>query len=174
MPLPSRRFLLIALGLLAALALLLGLPWLSPTRGVERAWKNVISAIEENDRETLAAHLADNYQDGFGLDRAEALHLIATIRGQFLVCTIRRDQPELVMDPSKHSALTRALIRVDGQGTPLATAAIQASQATRTPTEFRWRRASWRPWDWHLVSVDNADAAQGITRFQRQADQLGL
>lgn len=174
MMLPSRRVILIALGALLLVALLLVLPWLSPTRGVERAWKGVVAAIEKNDREALGAYLSENYQDGFGLDREGALRLAATVRGQFVVCTVRRERPELVMDVNKKAAVTRALIRLGGQGSPLATAAIQASQASQTPTEFRWRRASWKPWDWRLVSVENTDAARGIARFQREAASFGL
>lgn len=175
MTLPSRRAVLIALGLLAVLALVLGLPWLSPSRGVERAWRGVVSAIEDKDQEALAAYLSDNYRDGFGLDRAGALELAATIRGHFAVCTIRREQPELVMDATtRRAATTRALIRLGGQGSPVAQGAIQASQASQTPTEFRWRRASWKPWDWKLISVENPDAARGLARFQREAASFGL
>ncbi len=174
MTLLSRRVLLVVLGALLALGLLLGLPWLSPARGVERAWRGVVSAIEENDREELASYLSENYKDGFGLDRQGALRLATTVRGQFVVCTLRRERPELVMDVNKKAAVTRALIRLGGQGSPLAAAAIQASQASQTPTEFRWRRASWKPWDWRLVSVENADAARGIARFEREAASFGL
>ena len=174
MILPSRRILLIAAGALLLVALMLGLPWLSPSRGVERAWGNVISAIESNDKEALSAYLADNYKDGFGLDREGALKLAATVRGQFAMCSIRRERSELVMDVNKKAAITRAVVRLEGQGSPLATAAVQASQASQTPTEFRWRRASWKPWDWRLVSVENADAARGIARFQREAASFGL
>ena len=174
MTLPSRRLLLVAAGALLVVALVLGIPWLSPTRGVERAWKNVIGAIEQNDRDTLALYLGTDYKDGFGLDREGALKLAASVRGQFLVCAIRRERPELVMDAGKKAAVARAIIRLDGQGSPLATAAIQASRASQTPTEFHWRRRSWKPWDWRLVSVENADAARGIARFQREAASFGL
>lgn len=174
MTLPSRKTLLLAAGALLILALLLGLPWLSPSRGVERAWKHLVEAIEQNDREALSGALGADYRDGFGLDRDGALQLAATLRGQFIVCTIRRERPELVMDANKRAAITRALIRLDGHGTPVATAAIQASQAGQTPTVFRWRRNSWKPWDWRLVSVENADAARGISRLQREAAQLGV
>lgn len=175
MTLPSRRVLLVALGLLLILALVLGLPWLSPQRGVERAWRNFITAIEDNDAETLGAYLADNYKDGFGHDREAALRLFGTVRKQFFTCSIRRERPEIVLDPiNERAALTRAVIRLAGQGTPIAQAAIQASQASDTPTVFRWRRGSWKPWDWQLVSVENADAARGIARFEREAASLGL
>ena len=63
---------------------------------------------------------------------------------------------------------------IPSQGTPLANAAVQASKASRTPTEFRWRRASWKPWDWRLVSVENADAARGISRIEREAASFGI
>ena len=174
MTLPSRRVILIALGALLLVALLIGLRWLSPTRGVERSWKHLIAAIENKDQTVLASYLAPNYRDGFGLDRDGALRLASTVREQFVICTIRREQPELVMDANNKAAITRALIRLDGQGSPLATAAIQASQASQTPTEFRWRRASWKPWDWRLVSVENADAARGIARIPREAASLGI
>jgi hypothetical protein len=174
MILPSRRVFLIALGVLVFVGLLLGLPWLSPARGVERSWRDLVAAIEDNDREALASLMAENYRDGFGSDREEALLLAATIRGHFVVCSIRRESSELVMDPGKRAALARALIRIDGQGSPVAQAAIRASQASETPTEFRWRRASWKPWDWKLVSVENVDAARGLTRFRREAAALGI
>jgi hypothetical protein len=174
MTLPSRRVLLVALGALLLLALLLGLPWLSPERGVRRAWDKVVSAIEQNDRAELAVYLGEDYKDGFGLDRGGALQLVGTIRGQFALCVIRREQPELVMDVDKHAALTRALIRLDGHGSPIATAAIQSSKASQTPTEFRWRRVSWKPWDWRLVSVDNPDAARALSRFEREAASMGV
>lgn len=174
MTLPSRRILLVAVGALLLVALLLGIPWLSPTRGAERAWKNLVTAIQDNDQAELATYLGNDYKDGFGLDREGALKLVATVRGQFIVCTIRFEQPETVMDVNKRVAITRARILLHGQGTPLATAAIQASQASQTPTEFRWRRNSWKPWDWRLVSVENADAARGIARFQREAASFGL
>ena len=174
MTLPSRRALLIALASLLLVALLIGIPWLSPARGVERAWKNVVSAIEENDQDSLASYLGQDYKDGFGLDRGETLRIAAGIRRQFLVCTIRLERPTIVMDVNKHAAITRALIRLDGQGTSLATAAIQASQASQTPTEFRWRRNSWKPWDWRLISVENNDAARGIASLARYRDSSGL
>ena len=172
--LPSRRVLLTIGGLLLALALWLALPFLSASRGVERAWDDFLSALEDNDMTELGRLLGDDYADGFGLDRAECLKLAASIRGQFVVCTVRREQSELVLDPSNKSAVTRGFIRLGGQGSPAAQAAIQASTSSQTPTAFRWRRNSWKPWDWRLVSIDNADAARALARFQRDLGALGL
>ncbi len=174
MTLPSRPLVLTVLGCLLVAALALGLPWLSSESGVERAWAGLARAIEKNDRERLTAYLAEDYNDAFGLDRAQAVELVASIRGQFIVCTIQRESPSRDLSQDKRAAVTRALIRVGGHGSPVASAVVQTSQSTQTPTEFRWRRDTWKPWDWRLVSVDNAEAARAITRFQRDAAQIGL
>jgi hypothetical protein len=173
-PRPTRRSILIGLGIVLALAAFLGLPWLSPERGVQRTWSAVLTAIEDNDRPALAALLGPDYRDGFDLDREAALELAATVRGQFLVCTVRRERPELVMATDNRAATARAVLRLGGNGTPVATAAIQASAASQTPTTFRFRRNSWKPWDWRLVSVENPDAARGLARFRREASSLVL
>lgn len=171
-PSPTRRSVLIGLGIVLALAAFLGLPWLSPERGVQRTWSAVLTAIEDNDRTALATLLGPDYHDGFDLDREAALELLGTVRGQFLVCTVRRESPELVMATDSRAATTRALIRLDGHGTPIANAAVQASRASQTPTSFRFRRNSWKPWDWRLVAIENPDAARHLARFRREASSL--
>ncbi|MBC8008503.1 MAG: hypothetical protein H7067_00220 [Burkholderiales bacterium] len=171
---PSRRTVLIAGVLLLIVALLVGVPWLSPARGVQRSWDGVVAAIEDNDMEELGRYLGTDYKDGFDLDREGAIRLAKQLRQQFLVCTIRRESAELTMDTSGKSAVTRAVIRLGGHGTPVAQNAVAASAMSHTPTAFRWRRTSWKPWDWRLVSVDNPDASRALATFQRQAAQAGL
>lgn len=170
----SRKIVLVVAALVVALIVFLSLPWFSPSRGVDRAWRGVISAIEDNDMTRLGELMGEDYHDGFGLDRAAALKLAGDVRRHFVVCNIRREKAEVVMDPSEKSAVTRALVRLGGNGSNIAQNAIAASQGSQTPTEFRWRRNSWKPWDWRLVAVHNADAAKGINQLQRQAAQMGL
>ncbi|MEY4489978.1 MAG: hypothetical protein RIQ79_2486 [Verrucomicrobiota bacterium] len=171
--LPSRRAVLMIGTVLLGIALIVGLPWLSPTRGAERAWQGTLSALADNDLEKFGSYLDSNYHDGFGLDRAGAVALAKTVRGQFLLCTITREQPELVMDPGNHGAISRALIRLGGQGSPVASAAIQASATSTTPTIFRWRRGSWKPWDWKLIALDNAEAAKAVGQLQHELNSFG-
>lgn len=172
--LPSRRTGFIVVGVLLALALWFGLPFLSPGKGVIRSWDAVLRAVEDHDAEALGRLLGADYTDGFGLDRAAAIELAGRIHAHFVVCTLRRERSELILDPSGKSAVTRALVRLGGQGSPVAQGAMRASQTSETPTAFRWRRNSWKPWDWRLVAVDNPDAARALARFQREAGQLGF
>jgi hypothetical protein len=171
--LPSRRVVLIVGTVLLGISLALGIPWLSPTRGVERVWAGTLASLADNKLDDFEAYLDPNYRDGFGLDRAGVVALARSIRGQFILCTITREQSELVLDPGKRGATSRAIIRIGGQGSPVASAAIQASAASSTPTLFRWRRASWKPWDWKLIAVDNTDAARGLAQLQRELGSFG-
>lgn len=45
------------------------LPWLSPTRGVERAFQALIEGIEGNELEDVAAVVDPEYGDEWGLDK---------------------------------------------------------------------------------------------------------
>jgi hypothetical protein len=170
----SRRTLWGGAVVLAALALFFALPYLSPSRGLERAWDDLLTAIEDKDAEALERRMAANYRDGFGFDRAGAIEAMIKVRGQFVVCRLRREKSELALDPSGKSAITRALMRLSGNGSPAAQGAIHASQASETPTSFRWRRETWKPWDWQLVGLDNPDAARAYARFEAEAARLGL
>ena len=175
MPFPGGRPALLTVGALAlVLALIVGLPWLSPARGVERSFDRLLEAIADKDAAVLEQLFGPDYAPSLGHDRAETLRLAAEIRGQFATCSIRREQSELVLDPSKESATTRALVRFRGQGGPVARAVVEASSATTTPAVFRWRRNSWKPWDWRLVGIDHPEAARALARFERQAAALGL
>lgn len=174
LPLPSRKASLVVVGLLLVVALAVALPWLSPKRGVERSSRALAEALVEKDKEALAALLADNYSDGFGFDRAQAITAAFTFREHFVICTVTYEEPQLTLAADDRAAIIRALVRLDGQGSPVAQAAIQSSKNTATPTSFRWRRDSWKPWDWKLVSIDNPDAVRAMSRFQREAGAAGL
>lgn len=156
------------------MALVFALPWLSPARGVERSFDHLLEAIEDNDAAKLERLFGVDYAPSLGHDRAGTLRLVTEIRSQFATCSVRREQSEFILDPSKQSATTRALIRLRGQGGPIARALVEASAATSSPAVFNWRRNSWKPWDWRLVSIEHPEAERGLARLERQATVLGL
>ncbi len=172
-PLPSRSTLLVAGVVVLVAALLVGFSYLSPERGVRRAWDKLATAIEKNDMDALGGLLGDDYQDGFGQDRAAALETFALVRRQFIACSVSYDQSELILDANEQSAVTRALVRLTGAGGPGAKTLIDASSYNQQPVSFRWRRDS-KPWEWRLVSIDHPEAARAIARLKREAASLGL
>lgn len=172
-PLPSRQvFLVIGVVALVA-AVLFGLSWRSPERGVRRAWDKLATAIEKNDQEALGRLFGDDYRDGFGQDKTAALETFTLVRRQFIACSVSYSQSELVLDASEQSATTRALVRISGTGGPGAKAVIDASQYNQQPVAFRWRRDG-KPWEWRLVSIDHPEAARAIARLKREAASIGL
>ena len=172
-PRPSRSTLLVAGVVVLVAALLVGLSYLSPQRGLRRAWGQLATAIEKNDMDALGALLGDDYQDGFGQDRAAALETFALVRRQFMACSVSYDQPQLTLDVGEQSAVSRALVRLAGTGGPGAKAVIDASQYNQDPVSFRWRRDG-KPWQWRLVSIDHPEAARALARLKREAASLGL
>lgn len=110
-------------------ALTIGVPWLSPARGVERAWHGLLDDIEGNDIEEVAAVIDAEYADAWGLGREDVLKVVETMRRQFLTCSITRDAGhERTMSADKRRATIRAVVRVDGTGSPVAQMIVQASQ----------------------------------------------
>lgn len=164
----SRAFGTIAL-IFVLLALVLGLPWLSPVRGVERAWGKLVDGVAENDFKDVTSVVALDYKDGWGLNRDEVITLAQTVRRHFIVCTINRHPHKVEMAEDRRSATVKSVLRVNGSGSPVAQAIIQVSAQTEAETVFEWRRRSWKPWDWKLVSVANPEADRGIKMLQSEA-----
>ena len=165
-----KREYLIGAGVVAVLfALTIGVPWLSPTRGVERAWHTLIDGVEGNDWEDVAAVIDAEYADAWGLERAEVLRVLETMRRQFLTCAITRDAGhERTMSADKRRSVIRAMVRVEGTGSPVAHLIVQSSQQGEVRTTFEWVRRSWKPWDWTLVRIDNPQATPGVRRLLRE------
>jgi hypothetical protein len=150
-------------------ALTIGLPWLSPARGVDRAWHTLLDDIEGNEIEDVAAAIDADYADAWGMKREDVVKVLGTMRRQFLTCSITRDAGrERTMSADKRRATIRAVVRVDGTGSPVAQMIVQASQEGEVRTTFEWVRRSGKPWDWTLVRIDNPQATAGVRRLQRE------
>ena len=150
-------------------ALTVGVPWLSPARGVDRAWHGLLDDIEGNDIEDVAAVIDAEYADAWALNREEVVKVVEAMRRQFLTCSIMRDAGrERTMSEDNRRATIRAVVRVDGTGSPIAQMIVQASQQGEVRTTFEWVRRSWKPWDWTLVRIDNPKATPGVRRLQRE------
>lgn len=163
-----------ALGLAAVIVLLMvGLPWLSPGKGVERAYEKLISGVMENDFEDVTLVIDADYRDAWDLNRAEAITLAQELRRHFIICGIESSEPKLTLLNGKHSATMAARIQFQGTGDPVAQALVQYSAQTRSPTTFTFVRHSWKPWDWKLSRIDNAEASAGVRRLQRMIDKNG-
>ena len=46
---------------------------------------------------------------------------------------------------------------IDGTGAGATEEIKEAVNAVHEPFVFQWKHGSWKPWDWTLVKVDNAE-----------------
>jgi hypothetical protein len=170
-----KRSHVVAAGVVAVLfALTIGLPWLGPARGVDRAWHALLDDIEGNEIEDVAAVIDADYADAWGLKREDVVQVVETMRRQFLTCSITRDAGrERTVSADKRRATIRAVVRVDGTGSPVAQMIVEASRQGEVRTTFEWVRRSWKPWDWTLVRIDNPQATPGVRRLQRESGVTG-
>jgi hypothetical protein len=159
---------------LVLLGVFVGVPLLSASRGLERAWRAVLSDVEDGDWAAFEAKLAPNYRDNFGATRPESIRRFKLARQQFLSLSISREQIETSLDSSGRAATTKALIRLRGTGVGGAAQAMDSAGRTTEPVIFKWQRPSWKPWDWQLVLIEHREAAELFNSLERQAAALGL
>ena len=140
----------------ALLAMALWCAWLwQPERQVRLHQRSLLRAVSKRDWPRVAELMADNYSDRWGHDKTIALDRAKQVFGQFMFLTIRADPPgaESIDPGGKWSAR----LVVEGRGSPIADAVEQRVAALRDPWIFTWVQQSWKPWDWTLTRVEQAE-----------------
>jgi hypothetical protein len=142
----------LAAGLVVLIALTLH--WL-PARQVRLHQRHLLTAVENRDWKRVREFLASDYRDRWNPSRDALLAQLPAVFQDFLACGIltnegifNRDGVDLVLSVHVH---------VVGSGGPIAQYLIQQSDALTQPFAFTWRRRSWLPWEWELVSVDQPE-----------------
>ncbi len=160
-----------AAALVLVAALWIAPPFVLPSRGLDHAWDRLLDAMENRDQDSLRELIAEDYRDGFGQSREEAIALFDQAAGQFVSINIRRLRPVVHVE-SARLGTTEAIIRVGGHGTPLAQMLVQGSAVIDAPTEFRWRRTGWQPWRWQLTFIDNPAVRNDVRQFRARLERL--
>ena len=138
------------------MTLALYLLWLwQPERQVRLHTAHFLGKVERRNWEAAARFMAADYRDRWWHDRATALAEAREAFRQFLFVTleVRTDSCELAPE----SATTRTVLRVSGQGGPVAQLVMERVNTLREPFVFAWRKAGWPPWAWELTSVDHPE-----------------
>ena len=115
--------------------------------------QNFIRQIEKRDILGAGNFVAAEYRDDWGNDRALLLSRLRLVVGSFSLLTINADEPDITLTPP--DASWRAKLQISGSGSELATEINVRVNSLVTPFEFRWRKKSWKPWDWKLLEIHN-------------------
>lgn len=126
-----------------------------PEKQVQRHQRQLLSALEDRDWDDVNELLAENYSDRWGHDKAFVQSRAAQVFRQFFAVQITGEITAL--DLSGDTGEVRTSLRVQGRGGPLAEYAIMRANALTSPWTFRWRKQSWKPWDWVLEYVDQPE-----------------
>jgi hypothetical protein len=142
-----------------AAALVLGaffLIWLwQPERQVRLHTSHFLKKVERRNWEGAAKMMADDYADRWQHDKEIALSNAEDAFRTFLFLTIENRSESGETAPDR--ATTRTVIKISGNGGPLAQLVMERVNTLREPFVFTWRQGSSKPWDWKLISVDHSE-----------------
>lgn len=130
--------------------------WLwQPERQVRLHTSHFLKKVERRNWEAAGKMMATDYADRWEHDKQTALDNADAVFRHFLLLTIenRTDSCEVLPD----RATTRTVIKITGNGGPLAQMVAERVNMLREPFVFTWRQASGKPWDWQLTGVDQPE-----------------
>lgn len=124
----------------------------TPGRRLDRTFDRLIRAVEKRDWVTVTELMAEDYRDQWGMTREEAVNLGKDAFGQFLTLQIgEENRKRSITGPD---GLIEAKLRLTGRASPIGEMVIQRANALENDFQFAWKRKSWKPWDWKLVSIN--------------------
>ena len=138
----------------AAVALWLGIA-LSPGRSLVRCQEKLLQAAGNRNWDRVRALMDPAYRDAWGQDREEAVSRAADVLRNFLALDIVSE--DVTVDRTGPDAVVSARLRLRGKGNAIGEAVKEGTNALPSHFQFAWRRKSWKPWDWKLVSLSQPE-----------------
>ncbi len=127
----------------------------SPDRQLDNAFARLVTAAENRDFKTLRKLMATDYRDQWKMDREQALDAASEALRHFLTLEIAVEN--LSGTRQGGEALLAARLRLSGRANAVGEAILQQVNVLEDDFQFAWRRKSWKPWDWKLVSVSQPE-----------------
>lgn len=141
--------------LLALVPLLLFTAWhyLSPTRQLRSSQNKLLTAIAEKDAATCAKLIHPDYTDAWSFTYGSWPAILMDLRAYTPILEISAVDP--IIDAS-NGVVDTALLIQSGPGPAAEFIAARAVEFKST-TRFIWKRQSWTPWSWRLMSIQNPE-----------------
>jgi len=139
---------------LLALAIFLISLW-RPERQVTLHQQHLLAAFSDRKWDRISALLDNGYKDGWEQDKATVLQRSRIALAQFFSPQISGFDPQIRVQSD--SAIVSEKLKLSGEGNEFAQIATRRVNEIKSPFIFTWQRKSWKPWDWKLVRVENAE-----------------
>lgn len=141
--------------LLIFVPVLLALAWhyLHPGRQLRAAQTRFLEAVSAKDSDAVGKLVSENYSDSWGFTASDWPALLKDLRSLVPVLQIE------MLSPSYDSSngLVEAELSTRSSLGPAAEVIQMEVDRLKTPTRFLWKRSSWHPWSWRLVSIQNPE-----------------
>lgn len=139
------------------LALWCGHLW-SGERQVRVHQQRLLNALQHKRWGTLEGLLSPKYSDRWGHDKQFVVGACRQVFGWMSSPVIDRqmDAPEM----GEGLATIRGRIQIHASG-EMGTVVADRVNGLASPFVFEWSHASWKPWDWQLVSVEQPELDLG-------------
>jgi hypothetical protein len=147
-PVPLARR--IAIAALVLFALLLVLHW-RPSHQVRLHQDHLLRAVENRKWKMAGEFMAEDYKDSWEQTKPVVLARLPQIFSDFLACGVIAENTSLTWTNGEPAIQSQ--IHIVGSGGPIAQLVMEESKHLSEPYSFKWRRQSWKPWDWKLIEV---------------------
>jgi hypothetical protein len=117
--------------------------------------RSLLERVSDRDWPAVSAMMTEDFQDGWGHGREEAVDGARTLLSHFFALHIVALE-EPVVEHVEDRAKVAVRIGIFGSGTAVAEAVMEEVRSTEELTVFQWRKAGPWPWDWKLSGVRNA------------------
>jgi hypothetical protein len=145
-----------ALASLVVVTIALRCLWLwQPERQLLLHQAHFRAAVEARDWGKIEALMDAGYADRWGFTRETGVREAREWLGQFFALTVTAEPVGDQLTAGGGTVTERW--RIDGTGAPGAEMVEEAVNGLRAPFVFEWSHGSWKPWDWTLIRVDNAE-----------------
>ena len=130
-----------------------------PERQVRLHQRHLLEAAQKRNWKKLNSLLDESFLTPCKQDKIMVLKNLDLTLRPFLTVQITNAEDTMTLDDP--TGQIRSIIRINGNGTQLATEVKNLVNQSNEPFEFTWKRVSWKPWDWRLVSVSHKLIALG-------------
>lgn len=148
------------LRVLIPVAAVFGVVWVvagwMPSAQVQKKTGQLLTAAGDRNWKSVGRFMSDEYRDAWGLDKEAALRLAGEAGRHFFALVIT-PAGEPVVVPDGDRMIWRGRLVFGGRGNAVGEAMLSRASEFREDFVFAWRRESWKPWDWKLVSVSQPE-----------------
>lgn len=122
---------------------------------VERRQRRIIALAEKRDWDGVTECIALEYEDQWSQNRADSVVLAQELLAGFFMLDIEWTTSEVTVNDN--IAKVRGMARITGNGAGASQFVKDRVNQIKQPWVFTWRKDGWRPSDWKLLSLRNAE-----------------